>query len=122
MQFGKARTEYGLLWHSRFRCCQHLFHGHEGLYPCFSVCRHTKLARFQAEIDLVVKKALEAGATGAFPCSHWAQGGAGIATLASAVVEACQKPSEFRFLYPLEWSLKEKIEIIGEPNSRACCA
>lgn len=68
----------------------------------------------QAEIALVVKKALEAGATGAFPCSHWARGGAGIAQLAMAVVEACQKPSEFRFLYPLEWSLKEKIEAIGE--------
>jgi len=60
----------------------------------------------------VIKKALEAGATGAFACSHWAQGGKGIAELAAGLVEGCKAPSKFRFLYPLELSLKEKIEII----------
>jgi len=65
-----------------------------------------------AEVDLVVKRALAAGATGAFPCSHWAHGGKGIAELAQAIVDACSKPNDFQFLYPLEWSLKEKIEAI----------
>jgi methylenetetrahydrofolate dehydrogenase (NADP+)/methenyltetrahydrofolate cyclohydrolase/formyltetrahydrofolate synthetase len=65
-----------------------------------------------AEIDLVVKKALEAGADGAYPCTHFAHGGAGIADLAKRVVEVCEKPNDFKFLYPLDISLKEKIDII----------
>ncbi len=44
---------------------------------------------------------------------HWAQGGAGAVELAEAVVEACAEPNEFRFLYPLDWSLKRKIETIA---------
>jgi len=65
-----------------------------------------------SEIDLVVKKALEAGADGAYPCTHFAHGGAGIADLAKRVVEVCEKPNEFKFLYPLDISLKEKIDTI----------
>jgi formyltetrahydrofolate synthetase len=33
-------------------------------------------------------------------------------SLAKAVVAACEKPSQFRFLYPLEMSIKEMIETI----------
>jgi len=66
----------------------------------------------KAELDLVIKKAIEAGAVGAHECSHWALGGKGIVDLATAVADACQKPSNFDFLYPLNLTLKEKIEII----------
>ena len=44
--------------------------------------------------------------------NHWAEGGAGAVELANAVVAACQKPSHFQFLYPLEMSIKDKIETI----------
>ena len=43
---------------------------------------------------------------------HWARGGAGAVALAEAVVKACQKPSDFKFLYPLDIGIKQKIEII----------
>ena len=33
--------------------------------------------------------------------------------LAEAVVAACEKPSNFEFLYPLDWPIKEKIETIA---------
>ena len=33
--------------------------------------------------------------------------------LAAAVVEATSQPSDFRFLYPVEWSLKDKINAIA---------
>jgi formyltetrahydrofolate synthetase len=33
--------------------------------------------------------------------------------LAEAVVDACEQPSQFEFLYPLEWSIKQKIETIA---------
>src|SRR6266516_713262 len=46
-------------------------------------------------------------------CTHWADGGRGAAELAEAVAEAAEEPSEFRFLYADEASLREKIETIA---------
>ncbi len=65
-----------------------------------------------AEVELVKKLAIAAGAEDAVMSDHWAQGGLGAVDLAKAVVAACSKPSHFRFLYPLELSIKEKIETI----------
>jgi len=65
-----------------------------------------------AEIELVRRLAIAAGAEDAAQSDHWALGGAGAVDLANAVVAACEKPSHFRFLYPLEMSIKEKIETI----------
>jgi formyltetrahydrofolate synthetase len=66
-----------------------------------------------AEIDLIHRKAVEAGAEDAVLCTHWANGGDGAVKLAEAVIAACEKPGDFRFLYPLEWSIKQKIEKIA---------
>jgi formyltetrahydrofolate synthetase len=65
-----------------------------------------------AEIELVKKLAKAAGAEDAVVSNHWAEGGAGAVELANAVVAACQKPSKFKFLYPLDMSIKGKIETI----------
>jgi formyltetrahydrofolate synthetase len=66
-----------------------------------------------AEVELVRKYAVEAGAEDAVVSRHWMEGGAGAKALAEAVVEACEKPSDFSFLYDLETtSIKDKIEII----------
>ena len=45
--------------------------------------------------------------------THCADGGAGAVDLAEAVAEAAEEPSDFRFLYPAEASLREKIETIA---------
>ena len=66
-----------------------------------------------AEIELVRKAAVGAGAEDAVMADHWAEGGAGAVALAKAVIAACQKPADFRFLYPLEWDIKKKIETIA---------
>jgi formyltetrahydrofolate synthetase len=66
----------------------------------------------QAEVDLVRKAALEAGADDAVVSTHWMNGGEGAAKLAEAVVKAAEKPSQFKFLYPLDLPIKEKIELI----------
>ena len=58
------------------------------------------------------KLANAAGAEDAVMSNHWAEGGAGAVDLANAVVAACKKPSKFKFLYPLEMSIKDKIETI----------
>jgi len=65
-----------------------------------------------AEVELVRKAALESGAMDAIVCTHWMDGGKGALALAEAVVKAAEKPSHFKFLYPLEMSIKEKIETI----------
>jgi formate--tetrahydrofolate ligase len=46
-------------------------------------------------------------------CTHFSEGGAGAVELAEAVAEAAEEPSSFRFLYPQEAPLKEKIETIA---------
>jgi formyltetrahydrofolate synthetase len=65
-----------------------------------------------AEVDLVRQAALEAGAEDSIVCTHWMEGGKGAVKLAEAVIKAAEKPSDFRFLYPLDWSIKQKIEIL----------
>jgi formyltetrahydrofolate synthetase len=66
-----------------------------------------------AEIELVKKAAVAAGAETAVMSDHWAHGGDGAIELAEAVVAACEKPVDFQFLYPAEWSIKQKIETIA---------
>jgi formyltetrahydrofolate synthetase len=65
-----------------------------------------------AEVELIQKAALEAGAMEALICTHWMDGGKGALALAEAVVKAAEKPSHFKFLYPLEMSIKDKIETV----------
>jgi methylenetetrahydrofolate dehydrogenase (NADP+)/methenyltetrahydrofolate cyclohydrolase/formyltetrahydrofolate synthetase len=67
----------------------------------------------EAEIALVRRAALEAGADDAVMSDHWAEGGAGAVALAKSVIAASGKPADFRFLYPLEWDIKKKIETIA---------
>jgi formate--tetrahydrofolate ligase len=66
-----------------------------------------------AEIALVEKLALQAGAQAVVTSEAWSRGGDGCTDLARAVVRACEAPSEMKFLYPLEASIKEKIETIA---------
>ncbi|MGH8199158.1 MAG: formate--tetrahydrofolate ligase [Steroidobacteraceae bacterium] len=65
-----------------------------------------------AEIELVRRLAVQAGAYDAVATNHWAEGGAGAADLGRAVIAACEQPTNFRFLYPLESGIKSKIETI----------
>jgi formyltetrahydrofolate synthetase len=65
-----------------------------------------------AEVEMVRQAAIEAGAEDAIVCTHWMHGGQGATKLAEAVVKAAEKPTNFKFLYPLDLTIKEKIEII----------
>lgn len=66
-----------------------------------------------AEVELVRQAALDAGADDSVESNVWAKGGEGGAALAEAVVKACEKPSDFKFLYPLDIPIKDKIETIA---------
>lgn len=67
-----------------------------------------------AELELIREAAIHAGAEDAVVSRHWEEGGAGAVALAEAVVKAAEKPSQFKFLYPLDISIKDKIEIIAK--------
>jgi len=68
----------------------------------------------EAELEMVRAYSLAQGAEDAVVTTHWTNGGDGAAALAEAVVAACEKPSNFEFLYPLDLSIKEKIETIAK--------
>ncbi len=66
----------------------------------------------ETEYDAIREIAGEMGARVAV-CNHFSEGGAGAVELAEAVAEAAEEPSSFRFLYPDEAPLREKIETIA---------
>jgi len=72
-----------------------------------------------AEVALIRKRATETGAFAVAESRVWMEGAAGGAELAQAVVEACEQPTNFRFLYPDEYSIKEKIETVAKEIYRA---
>lgn len=65
------------------------------------------------EVEFVRRRAIDAGAEDCQISEVWAKGGEGGKALAEAVVRAAEKPSNFRFLYPSDASIKEKIETIA---------
>ena len=66
-----------------------------------------------AELAAVRRIAEAAGAYAAAVATHWAEGGRGAIELAEMVADAAAQPGDFRFLYPLDWPIKKKIETIA---------
>jgi formate--tetrahydrofolate ligase len=77
------------------------------------VCINSFHTDTKAEIALVRKHAEAAGARCAVS-EHWAKGGEGALEFADAVIEACEQPSEFKFLYPLEMKLRERVSLVAK--------
>ncbi len=71
------------------------------------------------EIEALTELARKAGAANAVVSQVHAKGGEGGAALAEAVVEAAEKPSQFKFLYPDEASIEEKVETVAREIYRA---
>jgi formate--tetrahydrofolate ligase len=67
---------------------------------------------YASEHDAIREVAASMGVRAAV-CTHFADGGRGATELAEAVAEAADEPTDFRFLYPAEASLKEKIETVA---------
>ncbi|MFC1899498.1 formate--tetrahydrofolate ligase [Chloroflexota bacterium] len=82
-----------------------------GINPVVCInCFHTDT---KDEINMVRKAAEAAGARCAVS-THWADGGDGALELADAVKDACVDKSEFKFLYPMEMKLRERVEKIAK--------
>jgi len=77
------------------------------------VCINSFYTDTKNEIALVRKIAEENGALAAVS-EHWLKGGDGAIELAEAVVDACEQPNDFKFLYELETPLRKRIELIAK--------
>jgi formate--tetrahydrofolate ligase len=73
--------------------------------------------RFYTDTDAevkVVKKAAEAAGARCAESQHWLKGGDGALELADAVIDACNDKTEFKFLYPLEMKLRDRVAKIAK--------
>lgn len=73
--------------------------------------------KFHTDTDAeiaVIKKAAEAAGARCAPSSHWAKGGDGALELADAVIDACNENNDFKFLYPLEMKLRDRVNLIAK--------
>jgi len=65
------------------------------------------------EVKVVKKYAEQAGARVAVS-EHWLKGGEGALELADAVIDATKEKVDFKFLYPLEMPLRQRVEAIAK--------
>lgn len=77
------------------------------------VCINAFYTDTEAEIKAVKRLAEAAGARVAVS-KHWQYGGEGALDLADAVIDACNEPNDFRFLYDLSTPLRQRIELIAK--------
>lgn len=76
------------------------------------VCINSYLSDTAEEVKLVRRYAEAEGARVAVS-EHWLKGGEGALELADAVIDACNEKIDFRYLYPLEMPLRERVELIA---------
>lgn len=80
------------------------------------------LNKFSTDTDKeisLIKELCSSMGVEAVLCETWEKGGEGGITLAEKVVEICGKSSSFRFLYDLNLSLKDKVEVLAKEIYRA---
>jgi len=71
--------------------------------------------RFYTDTDAecnIVRRIAEAAGARCAESKHWEMGGDGALEFADAVIDACNEENEFKFLYPLEMKLRDRVEVI----------
>ncbi len=77
------------------------------------VCINSFHTDTKEEIAVIRRLAEAAGARVAVS-EHWAKGGDGALELADAVIDACNEKVDFKFLYPKEMPLRQRVEMIAK--------
>jgi methylenetetrahydrofolate dehydrogenase (NADP+)/methenyltetrahydrofolate cyclohydrolase/formyltetrahydrofolate synthetase len=77
------------------------------------VCINSFHTDTKDEIAMVRKAAEAAGARCALS-EHWLKGGDGALELADVIMEACEEKADFKFLYPTEMKLRERVDKIAK--------
>ena len=83
---------------------------HYGL-PCVVAINH-RTHDTEAELKVLVARCEVLG-TKAVVAKHWADGGKGAVALANIVVEMCEKPNNFKFVYDENMPLWDKMKTIA---------
>lgn len=96
--------------------CENLLHHlknvkKSGINPV--VCLNGFATDTKEEVDLV-KRIVEAAGGRCALSEHWKYGGDGALELADAVMDACKDPVDFKYLYPLEMPLRQRVEVIAK--------
>ncbi len=76
------------------------------------VCLNSFYSDTAEEVAIVREAVLAAGARFAVS-DHWLKGGDGAIELAEEVMAACEEPVDFKYLYPLEMPLRQRVELIA---------
>jgi len=77
------------------------------------VCINAFYNDTKAEHD-VIRKAAEAAGARVAVSTHWEHGGDGALEFADVVKEACEEKTDFKFLYPNEMKLRQRVETIAK--------
>jgi formyltetrahydrofolate synthetase len=77
------------------------------------VCINRFYTDTNAEVA-AVKKAAEAAGARCAESQHWLKGGEGALELADAVIDACNQKNDFKYLYPLEMKLRDRVALIAK--------
>jgi methylenetetrahydrofolate dehydrogenase (NADP+) / methenyltetrahydrofolate cyclohydrolase / formyltetrahydrofolate synthetase len=81
-----------------------------GINPVVCINRFTTDT---ADEIALVRRAAEAAGARCATSDHWSRGGDGALELADAVADACKERVDFRYLYPLEMKLRDRVELIA---------
>ena len=77
------------------------------------VCINVFHTDTDAEIQ-AVRKAAEAAGARCAKSTHWADGGDGALEFADAVIDACNEKTKFKFLYPTEMKLRDRVAMVAK--------
>jgi methylenetetrahydrofolate dehydrogenase (NADP+)/methenyltetrahydrofolate cyclohydrolase/formyltetrahydrofolate synthetase len=77
------------------------------------VCINSFSTDTKNEVECV-KRAAEAEGARVAVSESWQKGGEGALELADAVIDACNEDVDFRFLYPAEMPLRERVDVIAK--------
>jgi formate--tetrahydrofolate ligase len=97
--------------------------GCENMVHCINIIRKACINpvvcvnRFYTDTDAevaIVKKAAEAAGARCAESKHWELGGDGALEFADAVIDACNEENDFKFLYPLEMKLRDRVDLIAK--------
>lgn len=82
-----------------------------GINPVVCINRFTTDTR---EETAIIRAAAEAAGARCAVSDHWTRGGEGALELADAVLDACRDEVDFKFLYPLNMKLRDRVEYIAK--------
>ncbi len=94
---------------------ENLFH-HVGLVKKAGIVPVVCINRFATDTEAEVQLLRDLCEKHHVRCAlseHWRYGGEGARELAEKVIEACEEKTEFKYLYPLDMRLRDRVETIA---------